>query len=238
MLEVVQRDASLSDLEVKICRLCEMVVVERALQSGIVLLCRIEHDERIVEEFLSSAALCSFLASEILSQSRLCFSGCDYVEPIGLRMLRSGCEDLDLVAAIEHVGHRLQLAVDLCADTMFAELRVQLESEIERCRALRHGLDFSTRCEDEHFAREEVELEGIEEVHGIRFGIIEDFLDGSEPFVEFVFASFVGFVFPMCSESALCYFVHSVGADLDFYPLSVGRHDGYMKRFVPVGFGR
>ena len=117
---------------------------------------------------------------------------------------------------------------------MLSKLSMQMVCQIQSGRSLRHGLDFSSRRKDKDFSREEIEFKCVKELYGVWLGIIQYFFDGSEPFVQFVFASFVGFVLPMCGQSSFCDFVHSVGPNLYLHPLSVGSHDGYMKSFVSV----
>lgn len=52
-----------------------------------------------------------------------------------------------------------------------------------QCRTvLRHRFDFTFRSEDKYFRSEQVQFDGIQKVHGIRLRIIQNFLDGTQPF--------------------------------------------------------
>ena len=78
--------------------------------------------------------------------------------------------------------------VHLRTDTMAAEKRVDTECEIE-CRAVgRHRLELPFGRNYEDFRGVEVQLDGIEEVQGVRLWVVQDFFDGVEPFFQFVFA--------------------------------------------------
>ena len=77
--------------------------------------------------------------------------------------------------------------IHLRTDAMAAEKRVDTECKIE-CRAggrQRLELPFGRNYED--FRGGEVQLDGIEEVQGVRLWVVQDFFDGVEPFFQFVF---------------------------------------------------
>ena len=67
--------------------------------------------------------------------------------------------------------------------------------------------------------------------------VIENFLDGAEPVVQFVFVFriFAAFlVFPVGCESLFCHLVHAVGTDLHFNPSSLLAHQGYVQGLIAV----
>jgi len=111
------------------------------------------------------------------------------------------------------------------------------ESEVQ-CRAvLWHGLDFALRGEDEYFGSEEVQLDGVEEVHGVRLRVVQDFLDGAEPLFQFalVFLGRSVLVFPVGGKALFGNVVHAFASDLHFYPLALVAHQGDVKRLIAVG---
>ena len=110
-------------------------------------------------------------------------------------------------------GH--QLMVHLRADTMAAEESVDGEGEVEGRAVGWQRADLSLRREHEYLAGKEVQFDGVEEVHRIRLGVVEDFLDGAQPVVEFVlvlrvFLFHAVLVFPMGGKSLFCHLIHTV----------------------------
>ena len=69
--------------------------------------------------------------------------------------------------------------VHLGTDAMATEECVDGEGEVEGGTAGGHGLDFALGREDEYLGGKEVELDGVEEVHGVGLRVVEDFLDGA-----------------------------------------------------------
>ena len=162
-------------------------------------------------------------------------------EPRRLHMLRLRGENLYLVATLQAVAQWNKLVVYLGTDAMAAKEGVNLEGEIECRTTRRHRLDFTLRGEDENLRGEEVELDGVEEVHGIRLRVVEDFLDGAQPVVELaiVLASFlIGFVaflvLPMGGKTLLGHLIHSVGAYLHLNPSAGVRHQRDMQSLIAV----
>ncbi len=60
-------------------------------------------------------------------------------------------------------------------------LGVEVEGHVEHRGIHRQGYKFALRGEHHDFRCEKVELEGVEEVERIRFGVVENVLDGVEP---------------------------------------------------------
>ena len=149
-------------------------------------------------------------------------------------------EDFHLITAFQFVAERHQLVVHLGTDTMATQESVNLEGKVESRTTGGHGLDFTLRCENEDFGSEEVELDGVEEVHGIGLWIVEDFLDGGEPVAQFSLVLsylFSLLVFPMGGKSLFGHFVHALRTDLNLYPPAFARHQCDMERLIAVGFG-
>ena len=125
------------------------------------------------------------------------------------------------------MAQRHQLVVNLGTDAMAAEEGVYLEREVEGCASCRQGFDLALGREHENFARKEVELDGVEEVHGVGLRVIEDLLDGAQPVVKLalvVHDHVALLIFPVGSKSLFCHLVHVVRAYLHLYPLALFRH--------------
>ena len=110
---------------------------------------------------------------------------------------------------------RHQLMVHLRANTMAAEEGVDGKCEVEGRTIGRQRADLSLRREHEDLAGKEVQFDGVEEVHRIRLGIVEDFLDGAQPVVQFVlvlrvFLFHAVLVFPMGGKTLFCHLIHTV----------------------------
>ena len=110
-------------------------------------------------------------------------------------------------------GH--ELMVHLCSDAVAAEEGVDGEGEVEGSTSRRHRLDLSLWGEDEDLRGEEVQLDGVEEVHGVGLWVVKDLLDGAQPVVELVlvlriFLFDTVLVFPVGSETLLRNLVHTV----------------------------
>jgi len=99
---------------------------------------------------------------------------------------------------------------------------MDLEREIEHRASCRHGLHLALGCEHEYLGSKQVELDGIEEIHCVGLRVVQYFLDGTQPVVQFLVVIFGFFllVFPVCGKALLCQFVHSVRPDLYLDPLS------------------
>ena len=110
-------------------------------------------------------------------------------------------------------GH--ELMVHLCSDAVAAEEGVDGEGEVEGGTSRWHRLDLSLWGEDEDLRGEEVQLDGVEEVHGVGLWVVEDLLDGAQPVVELVlvlriFLFDTVLVFPVGCETLLRNLVHTV----------------------------
>ena len=93
----------------------------------------------------------------------------------------------------------------------------------------------------EDFRGVEVQLDGVEEVERVGLRVVEYFLDGVEPFFQFVLAVGRGLaaflVFPVCRKALFGHLVHARGADLHFDPLSGAAHESDVQGLVSVGLG-
>ena len=191
-----------------------------------------------VERVLTLLLYLAVLSSEYGLYLSLGFGRGGEVEPFGFHVLRFRGEHLHLIAALQLVAQWHELVVHLGADAVRAEHGVDGEGEVEDGRSRRHGLHLTLRREDEYLRCEQVELDGVEEVHGVGLRVVEDLLDGGEPVVELalvVLGLSAFLVFPVGGEALLCDLVHSVGADLHLYPLSLVRHHRHVEGLVAVG---
>ena len=135
-------------------------------------------------------------------------------------------------------GHKL--VVDLGADAVAAEKRMYLESEIKGRTSRRHSLYLTLGRENKYLGSEQVQLYGIEEIHGIGLRVVENLLYRAQPIVQFavVLGYFLALlVLPVGGKALLGNLVHTVGADLHLYPPSLLAHQRYVQGLVAVGLG-
>ena len=120
--------------------------------------------------------------------------------------------------------------IDLRPDTMASQESMDGESEIQCRTVLWHGLDFSLRCKYKYFGSEQIQLDGVKEIHCVRLWIIQNFFDGAKPFFQFAFITVVVsvLVFPMGSKTLFSDVVHSFATDLHFNPLTLITHESNM----------
>ena len=111
---------------------------------------------------------------------------------------------------------------------MGAEEGMDAEGEVEGRAAGGHGLNLALWREDKDLAGKEVQLNGVEEVHGVGLRVVKNFLDGAQPLVQFGLVLSVLFilvvallVFPVGGQSLLGNLVHAVRAYLHLYPVSL-----------------
>ena len=166
------------------------------------------------------------------------------VDPVGLYVLRFRRENLHLVAALQFVAQGYELMVHLGADAVGAEEGVDAEGEIEGRAAGGHGLNLALWREDEYLAGKEVQLDGVEEVHGVGLWVVKNFLDGAQPLVQLglvlgvlLFLVVALLVFPVGGQSLFGNLVHAVRAYLHLYPVSLFRHQRDVQCLIAVGLG-
>ena len=116
--------------------------------------------------------------------------------------------------------------VHLGSDAMASYVGMQGEGKVECRTVLRHGFEFSLRGEYEYLRSKKVQFDGVEKVDGVRLRVVENFLDGTQPFFQFafVFATSAFFVLPMGGETLFGNSVHPFASYLYFNPLAVVAH--------------
>ena len=115
---------------------------------------------------------------------------------------------------------------------------MQGEGKVQCRRVLRHGLEVAFRGEDENFRCKQVQFDGIEKIDGVRLWVVQNFLDGTQPFFQFalVLTASAFFIFPVCGKALFGYIIHPLAAYLHFYPLAFVAHQSYVKCLIAVGF--
>ena len=178
-----------------------------------------------------------------LAQNRqylaLRLSGRHKVNPRLFHTLRLRCEYLYLVAALQFVAQRHEFVVHLRTNAVAANERVYLESEVESGATRWHHFDFAFWCKYKYFGSKEVQLDGIEEIHCVGLWVVEYFLYGVQPIVQFslVLSYLCAFlILPMGGKTLLSNLVHTVGTYLNFYPLTQLGHQCNVQSLVAVGF--
>ena len=149
-------------------------------------------------------------------------------------------EHLDAVAGLQLVGQRHDAAVDLGAHAAVAELGVDLVGEVQRRRADGQRLDLALWREDEDLLVDQVVLEVLDELLGIRqlllpvehraqpaqLGLALGDLDAP--------AAGIGLVHPVRGHAVLGELVHVARADLDLERQSLGPDHRRVQRLVHV----
>ena len=134
-----------------------------------------------------------------------------------------------------------QFVIHLGTDTVGSQEGMDGEGKVQGCTACRHRLDLTFRCEDKDFRCKQVQLDSIQEVHGVRLWVVQDLLDGVQPVVQLVFilcvlTIFALLVFPVGGKALFGYLVHAVRAYLHFNPSSLFGHQGHMQGLIAIGF--
>ena len=132
------------------------------------------------------------------------------------------------------------------------------EGEVQRRGIRRERDQLAVGREDVDLVGEQVQLEFVDEIEGIRFPSFEDFANLSEPGIDLVTAlrrdglgplggaevrvrlvgTTAGFVTPVRRESALGHVVHASASDLDLHPFAGRGHHGRVQRLVAIRFGQ
>ena len=161
----------------------------------------------------------------------------DEIQPFRLRVLRTGGQDLHLVATCQLMAERHQTMVDFRADTFVSDVRVKGISEVQSRGSLRQSLDITFRSKDKYLGGKKIQFDRVEEVQSIRVRAFQYLGDGLQPFVELRILLYVMLlIFPMGGKALLGDLVHTAAADLYLHPLPVRSHHGQVQRLVPVGF--
>ena len=160
------------------------------------------------------------------------------------RRLGLGGDDLDFVAVLQFGGERRDLAVDLAADGVVADVGMHRIGEIDRRRLARQRDQLALGRETEHLVLEQLQLGMFEKL--LRVGAFGQQRDGAaQPpigigFARQQFGRRAGRVLVerMSGDAVFGDLVHFLGADLQFDPLVAGPDDGGMDRAVIVLLGR
>src|SRR5437879_752628 len=166
--------------------------------------------------------------------------GLDELEPIAARVLVGRGHDLDDVALAQRGAQRDELAVDLGADAVLADLRVHGEGEVDRRGAVGQRLDVTLGREDIDLVGEEVDAHAVEElarVLGVLLGL-DELAQPRERLVELVLARLLFLVEPVSGDAFFRDAVHLPGADLDLDRIALGADDRGVERLVHVDVGR
>ena len=154
-------------------------------------------------------------------------TGRDHIlEPILLGLLLARRDDFHLITAVERMGERDQLVVDLGSDATGSDLGVHAECKVERCGAFGQGEEIAIGRKDKDLLTVEVEFELVNEVQRIFLAALEHLSDLGQPGIEVVGSAARGigrvivFVAPMRGQPLLCNLIHPLGSDLHFDPFS------------------
>ncbi len=149
--------------------------------------------------------------------------------------------DLDDITVVQLRFQGHQAAVDPCANAGMANIAVYGVGKIDRCCSLGKLFDFPARRKDKNLFREQVDLDRVHKLAGIRKLTLpfHQLAQPAEPASLLIIprSCFPFLVFPVCSDPLLGHIMHIPGADLDFHAIAEGADDGSMQRLVHVGLG-
>jgi len=177
------------------------------------------------------------LRAQETADARAGLAGDDEAFPARNRGLRPRGDDLDLIAVLQLGPQRQHAAVDLGADAMVADLRVDGVGEVDRRRALRQLDQVALGREAEHLVLEQLQLGVLQEL--LRFlGVVDDVDQLAQPAellaLGHLLALLVG---PVRRQTQFRPLVHLVGADLNLdAALLRADHAGVQCR-IAVQFG-
>ncbi len=123
--------------------------------------------------------------------------------------------DFHLVAALQHLAERHDLAVDACARAGIANLRMDVVGEVKDGSTLRELIEVALRREHKYLVFVEVHLELVHRLHTV--ASLQHRTDIGEPFVQSGLA-LDALVTPVGSDAAFGYFIHALGTDLNLHP--------------------
>ncbi len=165
--------------------------------------------------------------------------GFDKFEPVAVRALAVLVDDdFDLVAILESLVEGSHLVIDQGSAGFIADLSVDGIGKIDGSRVFWQIKDIAIGREDKDTVLEDIEFDFINEfIRVFRLALdIDDILD--PVWLLFVAAWLVlGFVMPMGGNTKQGFFVHFLGADLEFGRLVIRAKDGRMQALVAIGLG-
>ena len=142
-------------------------------------------------------------------------AGRDEAQPTGLRVLRLGGQDIDLVAILEHRPQGNDATIDLGPDGAVAKPGVDGISKVDRGRALGQLDQFALWSEGENPVLIHRHPGMLEQLLGI-FGMVENLDEVVDPRDMDVGRWLAFLIGPVRGEPALGLLVHVHAADLDF----------------------
>ena len=153
-----------------------------------------------------------------------------------------GSADFDNVAVLQHRVIGDDPAVDLCADHVVADVRVNAVGKVDRRGARRQIDDVPLRREYEHLVGEHVDFQVVDKVRGVRFRLgLEQTPDpGKFVLVSAAHgaAAVTHFVFPVGGDAVFGGIVHLPGPDLHLEGDALGTDDRRMDTLIHVRLRR
>ena len=113
---------------------------------------------------------------------RLCPRGLHDVQPVVFGLLVRRRHDFHLVTALQHLAERNDLAVDACACTGIANLRMDVVGEVKHGGALGELIKVTLRREHKYLILIEVHLELVHRLHTVAG--LQHRTDIGKPFVQ------------------------------------------------------
>ena len=193
--------------------------------------------ELLVEQVMALGhVLLAALALEPLADPLLGRCALDEVEPVAAGPVRSlGGEDLDDLAVLERVLQRHHPTVDLGADAVVTDLRVDAIREVHGRRVGREVDDIAARRENVDLVLEEIDLDGVQERLSVPH-LALPFEQAAQPGELLVEARILPpfLICPVGGDAELGHAMHLLGSDLDLDGLAGVGDDSRVQRLVAV----
>ncbi len=170
---LLRTDGAVADGGHEVVQRLHVVLLDESLQVVVVDLVegRTRQAPQLPFEHLLAVrdVLVALLALEPLADLLAGMAGGDDVEPVARRAVGAlGGDDLHDVAVLQPVVKRHEPVVDLGADAGVSDLGVDAVGEVERRGARGQVLDLALGREDEDLVLEDVQLDALDELRGIR----------------------------------------------------------------------
>src|SRR5882672_764299 len=197
---------------------------------------RVGHELLVEQPPPELLCLVAFQVLEIPADRVTRLGGGYEVDPVRVRARAARRDDLDRLAVVQGGLERHEPAVDLRRDAAVADVGVHGIREVDGGRAPRQPHDRALRREHVDLVGEEVGLDGLQELLGVRRAL--HLHEASKPFARALFGAVGmlvdGLVLPVRGEAALRNLVHLLGADLHLERQAVRPEQRRVQRLVAV----
>ena len=178
------------------------------------------------------------LFPEIVDDPGSGVAGHEELQPLDFRVGVARSDDFDLVACLEGLGKRNELAVYLGRDCVVSYSAVYQVGKIQGGAAVDYGLLFPLWGKDDYVGGNQIGVNDVQQFERIDVLTAQNLLYALQPPVHFgiVFRTVaVLLVHPVRGNSLFGDVIHPSRTDLDFDPDASPAHQRAMERLVTVG---